>query len=60
MQWVIICIDWSAPNVVEKDMTKEQAEQGAEMYDEMALRCIAVREDDPRVRYDSKAGRRAT
>jgi hypothetical protein len=40
---------------VDKALSQEQAEQLAEMYDGMALRCIAVKSDDPRVLYDEES-----
>lgn len=49
--WVVICIDWKAPNVVERGLNREQAASMATLMDEVALRCIAVPEGDPRILY---------
>jgi len=51
--WYVIAIDWKAPNVVDEfdgDDAKERARRAAYAYDGLALRAIAVPEDDPRVK----------
>lgn len=51
INWVVVCIDWKAPNVIERGLSREQADYIAGMYDGLALRCIALPEGDPRITY---------
>jgi hypothetical protein len=53
-QYVVICIDWRAPNIVERELTEEQARRIAMMYDDLALRCIPVHMSDPRILWTKK------
>lgn len=50
MKWFVIAIDWKAPNVVDEFNDKEAAKRAANLYDEVALRAIAVPEGDPRIK----------
>lgn len=49
MQWYVIAIDWKRPNIIDGPVDESLAKKLAKTYDELALRAIAVPENDPRL-----------
>ena len=55
-KWYVIAIDWKTNNIIDTANGESEARRIADMYDELALRAIAVPEGHPLIREAIDAG----